>query len=459
MLAGMIHKERISPTFSKALAKLINLKNGKVLGKALTQPQQSALKEWRRSYLQDTAQPASFVVEFARLVSQSQEAWKSARAHNAFNQFAPFLEKLVDMSRKKADYLGYKDHPYDALLDLFEPNLTVKEIDPLFNTVQKSITTLLKKITAAKQIDDSCLKGKFSEDKQLAFSHIILKAMQYNLSNGRLDLSTHPFSSAAHPTDSRITTRLHTDSVIDNILTTLHEGGHALYEMGLPQEHYGTPLGDAISLGFHESQSRWWETRIGLSKPFWQHFYPLLQKTFKPKFDKVPLEQFYRAINKVEPGYIRVEADEVTYPLHVILRYTLEKQIIEGSLKVRDIPEAWNETMQKYLGITPPSNTLGCLQDVHWSMGAFGYFPTYALGNLYAAHMFPAFEKENPNWKDLVAKGDLKFIKDWLNSNIHVHGKAHTSLELLQKTAKAPFSPKPYINYLNAKYGTIYNLK
>ena len=459
LLAGLIHKERTHKSFEKALTKLINLKTGKVSSKTLTEAQQAALREWRRSYLHDTALPAAFVEDFAKLVSQSLEAWKAARKNDSFSQFAPFLEKIVEMSRKKAEYLGYQGHPYDALLDIYEPGMTVKELDPLFATVQKSNTALLKKIASAKQIDDSFLFGKFSKEKQLEFSHLVLKAMHYDLKHGRLDLSTHPFSTAPHPTDSRITTRIHDTSLINNILTTMHEGGHALYEMGLPVDHYGSPLGEAISLGFHESQSRWWETRIGLSKPFWEHFYPLLQKNFKPKLDKVSLKDFYRAVNKVEPGFIRVEADEVTYPLHVILRYDLEKKIIEGSLKIRDIPEAWNATMKKYLGIVPPNNTLGCLQDIHWAMGGFGYFPTYALGNMYAAHFFPAFEKANPQWEKLVAKGDLGFIKEWLNKNIHEHGKKHTSQELLQITAKSPFSPKQYVQYLNNKFSDIYNLK
>lgn len=459
ILAGIIHKEQTGPKFSTALKKLIDMKNGKIKSNSLNPAQQVALKEWRRDYLHDTALPSKFVEEFAKLTTQAMHAWKHAKKENAFNQFAPFLEKIITLSRKKADLLKYKDHPYDALLDQYEHDMTSKEVGKIFDDLQNSIVALLKKIKTAKQVDDSFLHGKFDTQKQLEFARVILDCMGYEKDKGRLDISAHPFSSSSHPTDSRITTRIHSTSLISNISVVLHEGGHSLYEMGLPVEHYGSPLGEAISLGVHESQSRWWETRIGQSKPFWQYFLPLLKKQFKGQLDKVTLEDFYRGINKVEPSFIRVDADEVTYPLHVILRFELEKSLIEGSLKVKEIPEAWNAKMVQLLGIKPKNNSEGCLQDVHWSMGAFGYFPTYALGNLYAGHLFPAFEKKYPDWAKRIAKGDLLFIKEWLHDIVYKHGRRYNSKELLKKATGKNFSADAYVEYLNDKYKSIYNLK
>ena len=329
------------------------------------------------------------------------------------------------MSRKKADFLGYQGHPYDALMDQYEPGITTKEVSQIFSSLRKSITELLKEISKVKQIDNNFLHGKFSPDKQLEFAHRILKDIGYGSEYGRLDISSHPFSSAAHPTDSRITTRIHKTSLLSCISVILHEAGHGLYEMGLPKEHYGSPLGDAISLGIHESQSRWWETRIGQSKPFWQHYLPLLKDQFKGKLDKISLDLFYKAINKVEPSLIRVEADEVTYPLHVILRFEIECALIEGSLNLREIPEAWNAKMKELLGIVPSTNTEGCLQDIHWSMGGFGYFPTYTLGNIYASQLFESFAKKYPAWENKVASGDFHFITHWLHEAIHKHGRRY----------------------------------
>jgi carboxypeptidase Taq len=458
-LAGLIHEQKTGKKFKTALAKLIDIPTGKILERDLSGEQQAALKQWRRDFVQEQALPKKFVADFAQLSSQSILAWREAKQSNSFLKFAPFLEKLIMMSRKKADYLGYPNHPYDALLDQYEPEATTQGVAILFTSLQKSITKLLGAISQAKQVDDSLLHGDFPEDKQISFAHLILKDMGYHLEHGRLDLSSHPFSSSSHPTDSRITTRIHPTSVMSCISVILHEAGHALYEMGLPKEHYGSPLGDAISLGVHESQSRWWETRIGQSKPFWHHYLPLLQKHFKGKFDQIDLPMFYRAINKVQPSLIRVDADEVTYPLHVILRFELERGLIEGSLKIRDIPDAWNAKMKELLGVVPQTDTQGCLQDIHWAMGGFGYFPTYTLGNLYASQLFESFEKKHQDWEKRVAKGELHFITQWLHEAVHRHGRRYSSQEILkQATGKKPISA-PYIHYLESKYREIYQLK
>lgn len=452
VLAGITHQKKTGPQFSKALNNLIDLKTGHIIAESLAEDQKAALRLWRRDYLIDKALPKKFVEDFAKLTSQSVEAWKHAKTENAFNKFAPYLERVIKMVRKKADLIGYKDHPYDALLDLYEPEMTTNEISKLFGSLRQSITPLLQKIMSGKQTDDAFLFGNFSHDQQMKFSHELLNAMQYEKTKGRLDFSAHPFSSACHPTDSRITTRIHPTAIMSNISAVIHECGHALYEMGLPIEQYGTPLGEAISLGMHESQSRWWETRIGLSKPFWQHFLPILQQHFKGQLDGISLDTFYKAINKVEPSLIRIEADEVTYPLHVVLRFELEVALIEGKLKVRELPEAWNAKMQELLKVTPKSNSEGCLQDIHWSMGALGYFPTYALGTMYASHLFEKFAKDHPDWQNLVAKGELGFIKQWLDTSVYKHGRRYSSKELLQKVTGKPFTADAFVNYLNRKY-------
>lgn len=456
-MAGIIHQERTSRKFHNALSKLIDIPTGKMKAKNLEPAQVAAVKEWRRDYLQNTALPGKFVEEFAKVTSQSAAAWAAAKRDNSFQQFAPFLDRIVGLCRQKADYLGFKDHPYDALIDQFEPDVTTKEVSKIFSTLRKTLAPMIKKMSQ-QPVDDQFLFGKWEHSKQIAFSNKLLDAIGYDREMGRIDFSSHPFSSSTHPTDSRITTRIHPTSLMSNIYVILHEGGHALYEMGLPQAHYGTPLGDARSLGVHESQSRWWETRIGLSKPFWKHFLPILQHTFKERLDDISLDKFYRAINKVEPSLIRVEADEVTYPMHVILRFELEKGLIEGSLSVRDVPDAWNAKMKEYLGIVPETNQEGCLQDIHWAWGTFGYFPTYTLGNLYAAHLFDAFEKDHPDWEKRVATGELGFIKTWLHDKVYQHGRRYATQELLKLATGRPFSADAYLHYLTNKYSKLYKL-
>ncbi|HEY4832266.1 MAG TPA: carboxypeptidase M32 [Waddliaceae bacterium] len=457
-LAGLIHKEKTSKKFASTLNKLINIKTGKILRKDLLKPQEAALRAWKRDYRREVALPGKFVEDFAKLTSEAKHAWIYAKKQQSFEQFCPYLEKIVSMCRHKADLIGYKEHPYDALLEEFEPGITTSEVATLFQSLQISTLKLLKKIRSAKQIQGSFLHQNVSEKDQMLFSQTLLKLIGYTKEHGRLDISAHPFSSSSHPTDSRITTRIDPSNFVSNIRTVLHECGHAFYEMGLPIDNYGSPLGEAISLGVHESQSRWWETLVGMSKPFWRFCLPHLKKHLKGKLDGVSVESFWIAINKVEPSLIRVEADEVTYALHVILRFELELALIEGSLLVKKLPEAWNEKMHTLLGISPKNHAEGCLQDVHWSFGAFGYFPTYTLGNMYAAHLFQGFEKTFPKWSENISNGEFLFMKNWLKENIHQHGRAYSSLELLKNVTGKPFTAKAFSDYLTNKYHAIYNI-
>ena len=445
LLASTIHQEKTHPTFVENLNNL-DTKN-------LEAWQKAAVREWKEDVRKALALPNAFVKEFAKLKSESMIVWTKARKDSDFKQFAPYLTKVFNMCRKEADYLGYVHSPYDALLDLYEPKMTVAKLTPLFDKLGKSLSSLLKKIP---ETDTSCLAQTVSEEKQIAFGTKLLKAMGYDLSYGRLDLSTHPFSTAMHPTDSRVTTRITKHSYFDSLSAVLHEGGHGLYEMHLDTNYFGTPLCESRSLGIHESQSRSWETFIGQSRPFWQHFFPLLQKCYK--LEKTDFETFYRAINCVKPTFIRVEADEVTYCLHVILRFELEKAMIEGDLAVKDLPGAWDERMEKLLGIRPPCDREGCLQDIHWSMGAVGYFPTYALGTVYAAQFFEALVEDFPDWEKQVAHGELLFIRDWQKEKIHKWGRRYSSSELVKKVTGKELEVTPYLNYLKKKYSKIYTI-
>jgi carboxypeptidase Taq len=458
LMSGLIHKERTSKAYGRSLAKLIDLDSGILKQEGLSDRQKAAVKEWWRDWKKDTALPAKFVKDFAKLISQSLAVWRKAKNENNFPIFAPYLDRIVTMSRQKADYLGWKEHPYDALVDLYEHDITTKQIETLFNHLQKPICRLLKQITESKQVDCSFMDGKYSPQKQIEIGNIILKDMGFDFTHGRVDISSHPFSSTMHQTDSRITTRINPTCLLSHILIILHEGGHSLYDMGLPKEDFGSPLSAPISLGMHECQSRFWETRIGQSKPFWKHYLPLLKETFPSHFESISAEKVYRAVNHVAPSFIRVDADEVTYPLHVILRFEMEKELIAGHLSIREVPEVWNAKMTQLLGITPSNDAEGCLQDIHWAMGGFGYFPTYALGTMYASHLFTGFERDHPDWEQRIGKGDLLFVREWLREAVHQHGRRYSSLELLKKVTGKQLTADAFVHYLQSKYADIYSL-
>lgn len=458
LLASLIHRQKTSKAFAKALSALIDIETGEVNDDRLTSVQIAALREWRRDFLKDSKLPNAFVKQFAKTTSAACHVWKTTKEHNDFKTFAPHLEKIVNLSRKKADLLGFKEHPYDALLDLFEPEMKTSILNPLFGKLKLFLTQLLKDIKVKTPFFEDFLYRHCAKHKQLEFSHKILHKMGFHLSRSRLDTSAHPFCSGLHPKDTRMTTKVHPENMMFCIGAVLHEGGHGLYNMNLNVEHYGSPLCQQVSLGIDESQSRWWETLIGQSSFFWQHFFPLLQEEFPEQFAGVLLDDFYCAINAVKPSLIRVEADEVTYNLHIIVRFELEKALIEGSLKVKEVPDAWNAKMREYLGISPEFDGQGCLQDIHWSLGAIGYFPTYTLGNLYSVQFFTAFEKAHPNWKEHVSRGALDFIGDWLKENIHQYGRQYTPDELCQKVTGKSLSEEPYVNYLKKKYSALYGL-
>ncbi len=455
LMAGHVHKLKTSSKFSHLLNQLIDLESGEISDPALSPAQRAALREWRRDHLKAVKLPTSFVKTFSSTCATAGNIWIAAKKTSNFSLFAPSLTKIIQLSRKKADLLGYQDHPYDALLDLYEPGMTCARLGPLFDRLKTALTSLVKSIQSRPPVDTQCIQGEFNSELQLQFGKKILKAMGFTPEDSRLDLSVHPFCTPVHPLDTRMTTRTHHDDIMSNVFSVIHEGGHGLYNKGRNLAQFGSPLGEQASLGIDESQSRWWETRIGRSKAFWVHFLPLLQRDF-PQLQKADLDRFYPAINTVRPSFIRVESDEVTYSLHVIVRFEIEKALIEGSLKIKDLPAVWNQKMHDYLGITPSKDSEGCLQDIHWAFGHVGYFPTYVLGNLYASQFFSVFEKTYPDWQSRVSKGDLDFIREWLRSHIHQYGRQFTPEELVQRISGKPLDESAHVAYLQKKYKDIY---
>jgi len=443
-LSHLIHEEKTSKKFHACLEKLAHVKH-------LSREQEAMHREWLREWERATKLPASFVKTYSQVTSEASQIWSTAKKENNYKLFAPFLSKILKLAREKAAILGFSEHPYDALLESYEPCMTTKRVALIFKELKEELVLLLGKVGKKSQVDNSFLKKKVDEKKQHKISLGLLEKLPLDHASSRLDLSAHPFSLALHPTDSRITTRFLPHSFLSNIFSILHEVGHSLYEMGLPSERWGTPLGEPVSLTIHESQSRWWETLIGRSLPFWKFYYPSL-RTQLPFLKRVPLERFYSAMHTVTPSFIRVEADEVTYCLHVILRFEIEQLLISDQLQVADLPEAWNHKMKELLGIVPPTDSQGCLQDIHWSLGDFGYFPTYALGNLAAAQFFATFAKAHPDWEKRVAVGELGFIRDWLKENIHRWGKIYNTDQLIKRVTDKPLSPTAYCHYLKNKY-------
>lgn len=456
LLSHHIHTLRTGKKFRSLLEKLVHFSSGTFKVAHLSKLEKCAVLEWLEEFEQLTKLPSSFVKTFAQVAAEAGQIWQTAKEKNDFKLFEPILTRIVELNREKAALYGFKQHPYDALLAHYEPCMTTKKLKTLFTSLRKDLISLLCQIRNTREIEDKWLEKSFDPDKQMELGQAFMKMLPMNMDYTRLDLSAHPFSIAMHPHDSRITTRIGKKQLMSNLFSVLHEAGHSFYEMGLPVEHFGTPLAETVSLSIHESQSRFWETILGRSLPFWKFAYPLVKHAFPTEFAKVPLERFYKAINRVTPSLIRVEADEVTYCLHVILRFELELALIEGTLEVRDLPNAWNDKMKEFFGITPKTDREGCLQDVHWSMGAFGYFPTYALGNLFAAQFFHAFAKKHSDWEKRVAAGDLAFIREWLRVNIHSLGKQYDAEQLARRITGKPLSKEAYCHYLKKKYSELY---
>lgn len=416
------------------------------------------IKVTRREYKKYTKVPPDMVAELAQITTAGHQAWEQARAESDFGMFQPHLKKVVNWRRRYARLFEPFDHIYDPLLDDFEPGLKTTEVKSIFQKLRPQQVSLIHTIAEKNLVDDAPLRQYFNEDKQWDFGVEVITNFGYDWKRGRQDKAAHPFTTNFGSGDVRITTRILPEYVGSALFSTMHEAGHALYEMGVDPALERTPLGSGASLAIHESQSRMWENLVGRSLPFWEHFYPKLQKQFPHQLGKVDLEAFYKGINKVKPSLIRVEADEATYNLHVMLRLELEIALMEGNLEVEDLPEAWNSRMEEYLGIVPPNDAKGVLQDVHWSSGLIGYFSTYALGNLISVQLWERILADIPNLQEYIRQGDFSVLLNWLREKIHRHGSKFEPQELVQRVTGSKIDPAPYINYLNQKYGEIYGL-
>jgi len=412
----------------------------------------------RRNYDQTKKIPEERYIAYVELTSNAEAAWEEAKGKSDFAIFKPYLEKLVSFNQEFIEYLGYENNKYDTLLDNYEPGITVEKLDKVFGELRDAIVVLLNKIQNSKVIiEDSFFKKSFTEKEQEEFSLFILEKMGYDFEAGRMDVSTHPFTINFGNKDVRITTHYLENEFRSALFSGIHEGGHAIYEQNIADELEGTMLGGGTSMGVHESQSRYYENILGRSKEFWTYFYPEAVKRF-PQFEGISFDEFYKAINIVEPSLIRTEADELTYSLHVIIRYEIEKEIINGNIKVEDLPRIWNAKYKEYLAIEPMNDAEGVLQDMHWSGGSFGYFPSYALGNLYGAQFLGKMLKEIPDYNKNIAEGNLDEIRLWLKENIHKYGAVYKPSELIKKVTGEELTAKYFIEYLNNKYSEIYEL-
>jgi carboxypeptidase Taq len=412
----------------------------------------------RRKYQQKIRVPSELIVELAELTSVAFSAWKQARAENNFARFQPYLEKIVDNRRRYAELFAPYDHIYDPLLDKYEPGMKTAQVQAIFNALRSQQVTLIQAISARSQVDASFLYQPYDSQKQWDFGIEVITKFGYPWQRGRQDIAPHPFTTEMGLNDVRITTRILPEYVGSALFSTMHECGHALYNLGIDPALARTPLSELDSLALHESQSRMWENLVGRSLPFWEHFYPRLQEYFPSQLGNVDLKTFYKGINQVKPSLIRVEADEATYNLHIMLRLEIEIALIEGSLQVKDLPEAWNSRMQDYLGLTPPDDRDGVLQDVHWADGYIGYFSTYALGNLVSVQLWECINADIPDLPDQIRRGEFAILLGWLRDKIHRHGTKFEAQELIERVTGSRIDPAPYMRYLTTKYSDIYGL-
>jgi carboxypeptidase Taq len=456
LLESMAHEKLAHPRVAELLEKLgatLETPRGTF---PLSDVDAGFVRHFYRRHRREVCFPDDLVREFARRTSMAQSVWARAKKSNDFALFAPELKKIVVLVRERARLLKVGTHPYDALIDTYEPGMTKEELDRIFIPLKKELTSLVAQIKTRPQPENDFFKADYPLQDQRRLGDLILSRLGYPLDRGRLDISAHPFTTTLGADDVRITTRYGEPNPFNSFFSTVHEAGHGLYELGFGDTVRGNLLADGTSLGIHESQSRTWENLIARSRPFWHGFYGEVQKLFPAILGEVPEETFYKAVNRVSPSFIRVDADEVTYSLHVILRYELETALMEGTLEVEDLPRVWDDKMEEFLGIRPDKASLGVLQDVHWSAGLFGYFPTYALGNLYGAQLFLAARKDLTALMEDVEAGRFAPFLDWLRRSIHQHGSVYTASELIQKITGEPLNPGYFSAYLKEKYQDIY---
>lgn len=423
----------------------------------LNEVMQAAVKNCRKKYDLSKKIPENRYVEFVKASALSTAAWEEAKESSDFSIFQPHLQKIVDFKKEFVEYWGYQDDKYNTFLDIYEPGITVGKLDEVFGELKNELVDMLKKIANSPvKIDSTCFKQYFPKIEQEEFSLFILQKMGFDFEAGRLDESVHPFTTNFNNRDVRITSHYYEHEFRSALFSAIHEGGHAIYEQDIPDSLRGTLLGTGASMGIHEAQSRFYENIIGRSMAFWKYFYPEVKNRFK-QFADVSFDEFYKGINEVLPSLIRTEADELSYGIHIIIRYEIEKDLINGRIKVEDLPEIWNEKYKEYLGVEPSNDAEGVLQDVHWSDGSFGYFPSYALGNLYSAQFLNKIVKDVPNIFEEMETGNLSIVHTWLKDNIHCYGAVYQPQELIQKVTGEKLKAKYFVDYLKDKYGKVYN--
>ncbi len=444
-LASDLHEKVTDKSFTQLVRDL----NEDEIFASLTVNDQVIVREVLRDVERAQKIPAELVRESAELTSQAFGAWTEARKKSDFSIFQPYLEKIVKLNRREAEYLGYKESPYDALLDGFEPGLTARKVENLFMPLAAELKELI--LQASQQKVPTLPKARYDLLAQKKLNEAVAAKMGYDLEAGRLDVSPHPFTIDFHPTDVRITTRYSENDFWEALGSTIHETGHALYQQGLPPGDFGTPLGEPVSLGVHESQSRIWENFVGKSRSFVEYLYPLLIEYFGIETIQYTPDELYTWLNRVQPNLIRVESDEVTYNMHILLRFEIEKGLMEGTIKVEDVPHMWQEKVKEYLGIEVTNDAMGALQDVHWSHGTLGYFPTYTLGNIYSAQLYNSINKAVPDLSSKFEEGNFQPFLNWLRKEIHQYGRTYEPEELIARATGKPVSSEYLLEHLRSK--------
>lgn len=454
ILARHLHERATHPRIGDALTSI----EGTHLVENAVSEEAVNSRQWRKDYDRATRIPGDLAEEIARATSECESVWERSRPESDFDTFKPHLKRVLSRMGEKADAIGYKKEPYDALLEEYEPGETAHSLEGMFERLRVPLVELLDKIQGSSvRPKTEIFRGHFPKEAQAKFSALVARAIGYDMDGGRIDVTAHPFTIGIGPGDVRITTRYHEDYFLSSLMGTIHETGHAMYEQGLPVPHWGTPRGTAASLGVHESQSRLYENLVARSPGMWRYFLPGLQRLF-PVFKKTDLDTFVLALNTVEKSNIRVEADEVTYNLHILLRFELELMLMRKTLHVDDLPDAWNDKMKKYLDVVPDNHKDGVMQDVHWAAGLVGYFPTYSLGNIYAAQIFDAAKDALGNIDDLFSKGEFSPLLDWLGKHIHEPGGTYLPRDLVAHATGSEPTPSHLIRYCEDKYTRLYDL-
>ncbi len=448
LLAGLVHERAVDPRIGDLLT-AVEASDSNTAEDSL---ESANVREWRRAFDRATKLPRALVEELARATSLGQQVWVEAKGARDFSRFQPALESIIELKRQEAASLGAGPDDYDALLDDYEPGAQASELGALFDGLRESLVPLIDRILGRpRRVTADALRGDYPIERQTVFCEAMAAALGFDFERGRLDVTAHPFCTEIGCGDVRITTRYDHHDFTDAFFSVLHETGHALYEQGLLPEHHGTPMGESVSLGVHESQSRLWENAVGRSLEFWQHAYPLARRVFHAGLPDLALPEFHAAVNRVEPSLIRVQADETTYNLHIIIRFELERALLSGDLPCADLPAAWSEQYRRNLGVEPAHDGEGCLQDVHWSAGLFGYFPTYTLGNIYGAQLFARAGEELADLPSQIARGEFRPLLDWLRTNVHVHGKRYAPRVLIERATGRPPDPAHLIDALRAQ--------